>query len=81
MTIPVHLGGTPDISWTFGRDFRPLPDNREGLTTTFGHPGDSGPHPNIQEGLMTTPGHPGGTPDISWTSGRDSGPPRTPGRA
>ena len=39
MTIPVHLGGTPDISWTFGRDFRPLPDTREGLTTTPGHPG------------------------------------------
>ena len=51
-------------SWTSGRVFQSLPDNREGL-------------PDIREGLSTTTEHSGGPPDQSWTSTR---PPKYPDR-
>ena len=64
---------------------RPLPDIRDGLTTTPGHPGRTPDHtwtfekasrplPDFREGLQITPGHPERPPVHTREN-----PPTTPG--
>ena len=76
------LGRPSDPYLTYGRNTRPFPDLREGLTNLWeSFPTPSGPlggtpaHSQTSEG---NPGRPGVTPDPSWTSGRVFRPLLTP---